>query len=81
MSKVRWPKLKELYGIRVDVSPHVLEGKVILVGAEKWKDSLHFSRQISILDLKTGKVSGSVHYGEVERIEVNEADRHLLEEL
>lgn len=80
MNKVRYPKLKDLHGIKVVVSAHVPDDKLVLVGQEKWKDSLHFSRQLSVLDLKTGKVSGSVHYGQVQRIEVSEANRDLFEE-
>ena len=78
MSEVKWPKLKELYGIQVSVSPHVPDDKIVLVGREKWKDGLHFSRQLSVLDLKTGEVSGSVHEGEVQRIEVSQKNKDLL---
>lgn len=80
MTKPRYPRLKDLLGIKVVVSPHVPDDKVVLVGQEQWKDSLHFSRQLSVLDLTTGEVTGSVHHGEVQRIEVSESNRTMFEE-
>lgn len=75
-----WPKLESLYGIEVHVSPHMPDDKIVLVGREEWKDPLHFTRQISVWDLKTGKVSGNVHEGQVQRIEVSEANRSMFDQ-
>ena len=79
MSKIKWPKLKDLYGIKLVVSPHVPDDKLVLVGREEFKDPLHFSRKLSVLDLKTGKVSGSVHYGEVQVVHASESNKDMLE--
>ena len=79
MTKIRYPKLNDLYGIKVVVSPHVPDDKVVMVGREESKDSRHFSRQLSVLDLTTGEVSGSVHYGEVEYIQVSKSTKAMLQ--
>ncbi len=77
--KVKYPKISQLYGIEVRVSPHVPDDKLVLIGREEWKDPLHFSRQISVLDLKTGIVSGSVHEGEVRRIELSQKNKDMFD--
>lgn len=74
----KYPKMKDLYGIKILVSPHVPDDKLVLVGKEEYKDPLHFTRQLSVMDLKTGKVSGSVHEGEVQVIHLSEKNRNLF---
>ena len=78
MTKVKYPKLKDLYGIEILVSPHVPDDKLVLVGKEEYKDPLHFSRQLSVMDLKTGKVHGSVHEGEVQVIYLSQKNKDLF---
>lgn len=80
MSNVKYPTLKQLYGIEVQVSPHVPDDKIVLIGKEEWKDSLHFVRHLSILDLNTGVVSGNVHEGEVQVVHVSEANYDKFKE-
>ena len=79
MSKVKWPKLKDLFGMPVEVSPFVPDSVIVLVGREVWKDPLHFSRQLSVLNLKTGKVTGCVHYGEVELVQVSDKNKDMFD--
>lgn len=77
-----YPKLKDLYGIKVVVSNHIPDHIVVLVGDEKYSDDpLRFTRKISVMNLKTGTVSGSVHKGEVQVIHVSKRNKDLLSEV
>ena len=45
------------------------------------KDPLHFSRKLSIWDLKTGVISGSCYEGEVQVIHVSQKNKDYISQL
>lgn len=77
MSK-KQPNLKNLFGINVVVSLHVPDDKIVLIGKEEWKDPSHFTRKLSIWDLKTGVVSGNCYEGEVQVIHASQKNKDFI---
>lgn len=77
MSK-KQPNPKNLFGIDVIVSPHVPDDRIVLMGKEEWKDPAHFTRKLSIWDLRTGVVSGNCYEGEVQVIHVSQNNKDYI---